>query len=122
MQILMSTALTMTAARETFRLVLHVLAVYLIAHFSCPWLSAQIYAWRPVFGFRAPVSRFEFLFSHIFMFTTIPAILAGLASARFRHKAAEFAWIVPTVLIMYKLLTFQTSIMRGNRLVAAFHY
>lgn len=114
--------LTMTAARETFRFFLHVAAVYLVAHFSCPWLSAQIYAWRPVFGFSAPVSRFEFLFSHLFMFTTIPGILAGMASARFRQRAAEFVWIVPTVLIVYKLLTFQTSIMRGNSFAAAIHY
>jgi hypothetical protein len=112
----------MSVAREMLRFVLHVVAVYLIAHFSCPWLSGEIYAWRPVFGFRSPVSRFEFLFSHIFAFTVIPGILAGMASARFRHRVAEFVWIVPAVLMIYKLLTFRTSILRGNRFLAAFHY
>src|SRR5262245_41324172 len=112
----------MSVGREMLRFFLHVVAVYLIAHFSCPWLSGQMYQWRPVFGFRNPVSRFEFLFSHIFVFTTILGMLAGMVNARFRHKIAEFVWIVPTVLMIYKLLTFHTSVMRGNRLVAAFHY
>jgi hypothetical protein len=86
----------------------HVAAVYLIVHFCTPWLAA----WTR--GTLLPLlqmpsnssSGFEFFFSHLFVFSFVPAFLAGLVNARFKHTVAEFVWVVPTAILAYKLITF----------------
>jgi hypothetical protein len=51
-------------------------------------------------------SSFQFYFSHIFEFSFIPALIAGLANARFKHKAAQYVWLVPTIVLAYRFVTF----------------
>ena len=74
-------------------------------------------------------SGFQFLFSHIFEFSFIPALIAGLANAKFKHKAAQYVWLVPTIVLAYKFVTFPIpprSVLDGASSVfpkfsAAFH-
>jgi hypothetical protein len=46
------------------------------------------------------------LFSHLLVFSLVPAFLTGLANARFKQKITEFTWVVPTLVLAYKLVTF----------------
>jgi hypothetical protein len=67
-------------------------------------------------------SQVEFLFSHVLAFSFVPAFLAGLANARFKHQVAEFIWVVPTVVLAYKLATFSTSTsVLASQSSSAFH-
>jgi len=64
---------------------------------------------------------FEFLFSHVLAFSFIPAFLFGLINARFKHKAAQFVWLVPTVILAYKFATFPASSVLQSQFSAALH-
>jgi hypothetical protein len=66
-------------------------------------------------------SRLEFFFSHMFAFSFNPAFAGGLGNARFKHKAAEFVWIVPTVILICKFLTFPASSVFQRQFSAALH-
>jgi len=91
-------------------LLLHVAAVYAIVEFCTAWLAGWTKGQlMPLLGIRTSSSRPEFLFSHLFAFSFIPAFVAGLTTARFRHKVAQFAWLVPTAVLAYKLATFPNT-------------
>jgi hypothetical protein len=70
---------------------------------------------------RTSSSRFEFFFSHILAFSFIPAFAADLGNARFKHKVAEFVWVVPTMILTYKFLTFPAASVFQSQFSAAFH-
>jgi hypothetical protein len=63
----------------------------------------------------------HFSFSHIFAFSFIPAFLAGLINARFKHKAALLVWLIPTAILVYKLATFPVPSVLQSQPSAAFH-
>ena len=102
---------------------LHVAVVYAIVNFSTAWLAG----WTrgrlfPFLQIRTTSSsQFEFLFSHLLAFSFVPAFLAGLINARFKHKVAQFVWLVPAVILAYKLATCPASSVFQSRLSAAFH-
>jgi hypothetical protein len=101
---------------------LHLAAVYVIAEFCWSWLAGHYYDWvLPVVDPVNHVSYFQFLYSHLFAFTFLPALAAGAASMRFRRTSALFVWIVPTVVLAYKLVTFPTTLFQ-NHYAVAFHY
>lgn len=116
-----------SVSRQIVRFLLHLAAVYFIAKVSTPWLAG----WTrntllPILQTPASSSgRFEFLFSHIFAFSFAPALLVGLSNARFKHKVAEFVWLVPAVILAYKFFTYSTgtSVLQGESWAAlsAFH-
>jgi hypothetical protein len=66
-------------------------------------------------------SRFEFLFSHLLAFSFLPAFLAGLSNARFRHKVAQFVWLVPTVILAYKFATYSAPSVLQSQFSVALH-
>jgi hypothetical protein len=112
--------------RQIIRFLLHLAAVYVIAKFSTPWLAG----WTrdtllPLLQNPTSSSKFEFFFSHIFAFSFGPALLVGLSNARFKHKVAEFVWLVPAVILAYKFFTYSTgtSVLQGESRTAlsAFH-
>jgi hypothetical protein len=102
--------------------ILHLAGVYVIAEHVTPWLSGWT-AGRllPLFQYRTASGPFQFLFSHLFVFSTIPAFLFGLLNARFKHKAPEFVWCVPACILAYKFLTFHASSVFANQFSGAFH-
>ena len=110
-------------ARQTARFVVHVAIVYALVKFSTPWLAG----WTrntllPMVGSPTNSGRFEFLFTHLFTFSAMPAFVLGLASGKFRHRVALFVWIVPTMVLAYKLIVFPTSVLEGNHFAAAARY
>jgi hypothetical protein len=50
------------------------------------WIRTSV---LPLVNGPTSSSSFQFLFSHVFEFSFIPASIAGLANARFKHKAAQ---------------------------------
>jgi len=102
---------------------LHLAVLYAIVQLATPWLAGWTHGKLLPFLLHHPMpsGRLEFLFSHILAFSFIPAFLAGLANARFRHKAAEFVWLVPAVVLAYKFLTFPSPTLFQSRFDVAFH-
>jgi hypothetical protein len=102
--------------------VLHLSAVYLTALFCSAWLAGSFHHWvLPLVDPGNDTSTFQFLFSHLLVFTFIPAFAVGLINAKYRRKIALFVWIVPAIILTYKFSTFPTSLFQ-NRFDAAFHY
>jgi len=101
---------------------LHLAAVYAIVNLATPWLSGWTRArLLPFFGKPTSSGGFEFLFSHLFAFSFIPAFLSGLINARFKHKAAQFVWLAPAAVLAYKFATFPASSVLQNHFSSAFH-
>src|SRR5208337_1722827 len=102
---------------------LHVAAVYAIVELCAPWLAGWTRGTLlPLLRHPTSSGSFEFLFSHIFAFSFIAAFLSGLTNARFRHKAAQFVWLVPAVILAYKFATFPAPSVFQSQFSAAFHH
>jgi len=99
----------------------HLAVVYAIVKFAAPWLAG----WTrgrllPLLQYPPSSSRLEFFYSHLLAFSLIPAFVSGLANARFKHKAAEYVWLFPGLILAYKVMTFPTSsVLQGG--FPAFH-
>ena len=107
--------------QQIIRFVLHQAAVYLTPWFVAPWIAGAIYDWiLPRLG-AVQVSRLEFLFSHVLALTFVPAFVAGLINARYRHRVALLVWVVPAIVLSYDMLTFSTSAFQ-DYWPAVFHY
>jgi hypothetical protein len=101
---------------------LHVAAVYAITNFCTPWLAGWTRGTLlPLLQHPTSSSSFEFLFSHVLAFSFVPAFAAGLINARFKHRVAQFVWLVPTVILAYKFLTFPNPSVFQSQFSAAFH-
>lgn len=101
---------------------LHLAVVYIIVHF----FTASLAGWTrgtvlPLLHLPTSSSPFEFLYSHILALSFVPAFFAGLINARFKHKAAQFVWLVPTVILAYKFATFPAPSVFQSQFTAAFH-
>ncbi len=107
---------------EILWFLLHLAAVYVIVEFCTPWLAGWTRGTLlPFLGYPASSGRFEFLFSHILAFSFIPAFLAGLINVRFKHKAAQFVWLIPAAILAYKFATFPSPSAFQSQFPAAFH-
>lgn len=113
-----------SVGRQTLWFLPHLTVVYVIVNFCTPqlagWTRGRLLPFLHISSTSS--SQFEFFFSHLLAFSFVPAFLTGLANARFKHKAAEFVWAVPTVILAYKLITFSTvtSVLRSQS-SSAFH-
>jgi hypothetical protein len=101
---------------------LHLAAVYAITMFC----TTRLAVWTrgtvlPLLQEPTSSSGSEFLFSHIFAFSFAPAFAVGLINARFKHKVAQLVWLVPTVILAYKFLTFPAPSVFYSQFSVAFH-
>lgn len=116
---------TLTPAMwQCIRFSLEVAVIYLIVKFTTPFLAGWtqrnlILLVRPDFP---ATSRFEFLFSHLFVFSFAPAFLLGMLNIRFRSQAASYVWLVPAAILTYKLVTYAPPNIFESRWPAALHY
>jgi hypothetical protein len=100
---------TVIAGWQIVRFLLHLAAIYAIAVFFTPRLAGWTRTTLlPFLKLSTSSSSFQFDFSHIFEFSFIPALVAGLTNAGFKHKAAQYVWLVPTIVLAYKFVTFPT--------------
>ena len=105
--------------------VVHLATVYLLAKFCTPWLSGWTYGkLLPALQIPTTASVWEFLFSHVLGFSFVPAFLAGLINARFKHRSALLVWVVPSAILIYKLITFSSphSVLYDSPESSALHY
>jgi hypothetical protein len=91
-----------------------------------PWILSRWYVWiLPLTGRANYVSTGNEYLQNFELATTIPALAIGyLLATRFR-KFATYAWIVPTIVLVYKLLTFtdpHPSVFRSFSPMAALEY
>jgi len=102
---------------------LHLVAVYAIVKFCTAWLAGWTRGTLfPLLQIRTTSSsHFEFLFSHLLAFSFLPAFLVGLINSRFKHKVAQFVWLVPAVILAYKLAIFPAPSVLQGQFSAAFH-
>jgi len=97
-----------TLAWQGVWFIVHLVVVYALALYVTPQFS---YWTRDLAWFLTPAttsSRFEFLYSHLFAFSVVPALICGLLDARFGHNSGKYVWIVPTTLLAYRLMSFPT--------------
>jgi hypothetical protein len=119
-----SRATSFVAPWQVLWFCLHLAAVYILVKFCTPWFAGWVNrTLLPSLGYGASSSSLFLLFSHLFAFACIPAFIAGLVNAKFRHKTAELVWVVPAVVLVYELIAFQgtSSVLDQNRFLA-FHY
>ena len=107
---------------QTLWFLLHLISVYVLVKFVTPWLAGWTRGTLlPLFERPTQSSSFEFLFSHLLAFSFLPAFLCGLINAKFKQKVAQFVWLVPTLILAYKFVTFPAPSVLQSQLAAAFH-
>ena len=107
---------------QIFWFLFHLAVVYAIVNVCTPLLAR----WTrdtllPLLQHPSSSGRFEYLYSHLFVFSFIPGFVAGLVNARFRHKAAQFVWLLPALILAYKFAMFPSPSVLQGQLSAAFH-
>ena len=113
---------TVRASRAIPALALHTVIVYMLAVHISPMLVGRWFAWiLPALHFHTSVASQDWYLEHLEMVTIVPALIAGYVNAaRFvpaivggqvkdakREPAAVWAWIVPTVVLLYKMARYQ---------------
>ena len=96
----------LTWLKQIVRYVVHLIILYDVFGFSITLLPILVY--MAVYGLTrginpTPRQEMQFIISHLISFSVIPAFVVGLLiNAKFRHKAAEYIWIIPVVLLAYE--------------------
>ena len=102
---------------------LHLAVVYLLANSVVVWLSAQFHNLiLPLLGMPSNQSRFAFAFNHLLLFSVMCGLAAGIVAATYKHRAAQFVWIVPVIILVYKFLTFPAGLFQDRFALAIHHY
>ena len=86
---------------------LHTTAAPLCGIFLGPWLYSRWFVWiLPLFRISPSMPRADYWLQHLELVSIIPALLFGALVARYFGRLASWAWVVPTIILSYKLLTF----------------
>jgi len=115
-----------SVARTLGEFLLHLAAVYLLAKFAVLRLSAQAHnVILPLLRLPSHESRLEFAFNHLLLFSVLCGLVAGFIAfvieGAHHHRLAQFAWVVPAIILAYKFTTYPASVLE-NHFAAAFHY
>jgi hypothetical protein len=87
---------------------LHTTAVPLCGIFLGPWLFSRWFVWiLPLFGTSLAMPRADYWLQHLELVSITPALLFGALVARYYEKLASWAWLLPAIILSYKLLTFR---------------
>jgi hypothetical protein len=107
---------------------LHLIVLYQVVSFSTNSLPNLIGMPLPSHGTARLVSLPpRLLFSHLLAFSVIPTFVVGFViNAKFRHKAAEYIWIVPVVILVYAFIFYgpgmYPTMLWDSEFAKAFHY
>jgi hypothetical protein len=86
---------------------LHTTAVPMCGIFLGPWLFSRWFVWiLPLFRISPAMPRADYWLQHLELVSIIPALVFGALIARYFEKLASWPWIVPTIILSYRLLTF----------------
>jgi hypothetical protein len=106
----------------------HMVVVYGLVNFCTPWLAGWTHGTLlPLVQRPSSSSHFEFFYSHLLVFSVVPAFISGLLfNLKLRQRVAEFVWLIPTVVLLYKFYTFSDTSSVFERqsgpLLLAFHH
>jgi len=93
-----------------------------------PWLVGHWFAWVLPLGGTAPTgftAYSDYYLQHLELVSILPALVVGYVVCRYFRKLATWAWILPTMILSYKLLTFtdpQASIFNSHPLSRFSYY
>ncbi len=88
-------------------LALHTTAAGLCATYLNLWLAGLVVPWiLPLIGQPAQPHVMDFYLQHFEFANVVPAFLLGCVIVRKFPEFSTWAWLVPTVMIFYKLVTF----------------
>ena len=94
-------------------------------HFG-PWLLRRWFVWiLPLVGISSDTPRADYWIQHLELVSVIPALVVGFVVSRYFEKLASWAWLLPTIILSYKLLTFSdpyTSVLASNPLSRFSYY
>lgn len=72
-----------------------------------PWLLGRWYAWiLPLLGVSSHRPTGNDWLQHFELTSIVPALVAGNLLSKYLGRWAQYAWILPTVILAYKLVTF----------------
>lgn len=72
-----------------------------------PWLLSRWYVWiMPLLGMSSHIPTAHDWLQHFELTSIIPALVAGYLVSRYLRRSAQYAWILPTIILAYKLLMF----------------
>lgn len=111
--------------RSSARFLVHLAVVYLIVNTVSQWLAGKIHTViLPLIQQHPPTtSGFQFLFSHLLLYSFAPAfVVAFLVAQRYHHPTALLVWVVPATILAFKIATFHSSTIFDDRLAAAIHH
>jgi hypothetical protein len=75
-------------------------------HFG-PWLLSRWYVWiMPLAGMSPRTPTGSDYLQHFELASIVPAFVVGYLLSRHFGRLATYAWILPTIILAYKLLTF----------------
>jgi len=75
-------------------------------HFG-PWLLSRWFVWiLPLVGMSTRTPTGDDYLQHFELASIVPALVVGYVLSRHLPRLATCAWILPTVVLVYKLLTF----------------
>jgi len=82
----------------------------------CPWFLSRWFVWLFLMLGISPTQA-DFWLQHLELLSIIPAIAVGYLISRYFEKLATWAWVLPTIILSYKLLNFtdpQISVLAPN--------
>lgn len=86
---------------------LHTTAAALCAMYLSLWLAGVLVRWvLPLIGQPAPLHVMDFYFQHFELANVIPAFLVACLMVIKFPRLGIWAWLMPTLVIVYKLVTF----------------
>jgi hypothetical protein len=86
---------------------LHSLTVYVWAIHFAPWLVGRWFAWgAPIFWRSIVVQPSDWYLQHLELVSTLPLLVVGYFAARGRDSVATWAWAVPALVLLYKILQY----------------
>lgn len=101
----------------------HTIAVYLSALFICPRLVAIWFGWVfPLIRWHTVPRAADWYISHLLLTSVAPAAVVGYVAVRSRITGALWAWVVPSVVLLYSLLTLEARSSVFAPEVSRLHY
>lgn len=86
-------------------IVMHTIAAYFCAVFVCPRLVAMWFGWLlPLIRWHTVTGAADWYISHLLGVTIVPVVVVGYLIARTRLSGSAWAWIAPSVVLVYSML------------------
>jgi len=86
---------------------IHTTAVTFCGIFVGPWLFSRWFVWiLPLLRISPAIPRGDYWLQHLELVSIIPAMVFGALVDHYFERFALWTWVVPTLILSYKLVTF----------------